>query len=61
MHIFTYEEIEPEDITGLLKQATDKIAATAGNLIMATESERTAALADLSSRINALNTNQGES
>lgn len=61
MHIFTYEEIEPEDITGLLKQATDKIAATAGNLIMATEAERTAALADLSSRINALNTNQGES
>lgn len=39
MHIFTYEEIEPEDITGLLKQATDKIAATAGNLIMATEAE----------------------
>lgn len=60
-HIFTYEEIEPEDITGLLKQATDKIAATAGNLIMATEAERAAALADLSSRINALNTNQSES
>ena len=61
MHIFTYEEIEQEDITGLLKQATDKIAATAGNMIMATEAERAAALADLSSRINALNTNQSES
>ena len=61
MHIFTYEEIEPEDITGLLKQATDKIAATAGNLIMATEAECAAAMADLSSRINALNTNQSES
>lgn len=61
MQIFTYEELEPEDITGLLKQATDKIAATAGNLIMATEAECTAALADLSSRINALNTNQSES
>lgn len=61
MHIFTYEELEPASITGLLKQATDKIAATAGNLIMATEAECTAALADLSSRINALNTNQSES
>lgn len=39
MHIFTYEEIEPEDITGLLKQATDKIAATAGNLVIATDAE----------------------
>lgn len=61
MQIFTYEEIEPSSITGLLKQATDKIAATAGNLVMATEAECTAALADLSSRINALNTNQSES
>lgn len=57
MHIFTYEEIEPEDITGLLKQATDKIAANAGNLVMASSAERTAALADLSSRLDAVGTN----
>lgn len=39
MQIFTYEELEPASITGLLKQATDKIAATAGNLVMATDAE----------------------
>ena len=61
MQIFTYEGLEPASITGLLKQATDKIAANAGNLVMATEAECTAALADLSSRINALNINQSES
>ena len=61
MQIFTYEELEPATVTELMKQAAAKIAANAGNLVMATEAECTAALADLSSRINALNTNQSES
>lgn len=61
MQIFTYEELEPATVTELMKQAADKIAANAGNLVMATDAECTAALADLSSRINALNTNQSES
>ena len=61
MQIFTYEELEPATVTELMKQAVAKIAANAGNLVMATDAECTAALADLSSRINALNTNQSES
>ncbi len=61
MQIFTYEELEPATVTELMKQAAAKIAANAGNLVMATAAERTAALADLSSRLNAVDTNQSQS
>jgi hypothetical protein len=39
MQIFTYEELEPATVTELMKQAAAKIAASAGNLVMATEAE----------------------
>lgn len=42
MQIFTYEELEPATVTELMKQAAAKIAANAGNLVMATEAEYTA-------------------
>jgi hypothetical protein len=42
MQIFTYEELEPANITDLIKQAEEKLAANAGNLVMATESEYSA-------------------
>lgn len=61
MQIFTYEELEPATVTELMKQAAAKIAANAGNLVMATEAEYTAALADLASRLNAVGTNQSQS
>ena len=57
MQIFTYEELELATVTELMKQAAAKIAANAGNLVMATDAECTAALADLSSRLNAVGTN----
>lgn len=50
MQIFTYEELEPASITEMAKQL-------AGNLVMASSAEHTAALADLSSRLNAVGTN----
>jgi hypothetical protein len=39
MQIFTYEELEPANITDLIKQAEEKLAANAGNLVMATDAE----------------------
>lgn len=50
MQIFTYEELEPASLTEMAKQL-------AGNLVMASSAEHTAALADLSSRLNAVGTN----
>ena len=50
LQIFTYEELKPANITEMAKQL-------AGNLVMASSAEHTAALADLSSRLNAVGTN----
>ena len=61
MQIFTYEELEPANITDLVKQAEEKLAANAGNLVMATAAECASALTDLSSRIDALDDEESES
>lgn len=61
MQIFTYEELEPANITDLVKQAEEKLAANAGNLVMATDAECASALTDLSSRIDALDDEESES
>lgn len=60
-YVITYEEVDPQSISDLVKRAIEKITENAGNLVMATAAEQAAALADLSSRINALNTNQNAS
>lgn len=60
-YVITYEEVDPQSISDLVKRAAEKITENAGNLVMATAAEQAAALADLSSRINALNTNQNAS
>lgn len=52
--LFVYAEYDPGVSN---KELRDLIAENTGNLVMATAAERTAALADLSSRLNAVGTN----
>ena len=52
--LFVYTEYDPGVSN---KELRDLIAENTGNLVMATAAERTAALADLSSRLNAVGTN----
>lgn len=63
--LYVYAEYDPgvsnKELRDLVKKAIEKITENAGNLVMATAAEQAAALADLSSRINALNTNQNAS
>lgn len=56
--LYVYAEYDPGVSN---KELRDLIAENTGNLVMATAAERTAALADLTSRLNAVGTSQSQS